>query len=739
MKTLKQLARQPLKTLLGVLLLTLAAAILCVTAGQQAAANTTQKLLNHRFSTVAIPLMEELLNGQASPTGAAVSQELMQWMEQMAQEEPDIVRQLSRHGILSAYIPTLTPLNVTGQGYVPENVSWDKSEYYQFQDDPRTMPYSSAMLAITLDEIAVAPVEETVSREGLTRADFLSDSEYQAWWNDPETEKVQLLRGYELKLTGTVTDVISLAEGYRDPVGRIARLTMYLPTLEAIDALDLQIGGQYIVNGMNYVDEYWKLLGQVNYDGRLEHVKWEPYDPSLLRMLTEKEIEANIKRADNNKKHYGDQYEYLRYAVATYNWVHLNQQQLEQLNAISMTLGSDACLVEYDLVRDEKGVLVDAIAKTQISYVDQLGQTVTVSKAEYLEQYAIPTIVPLQGSVADFIASAADGQWQLAFDRAQVNNHAFSLIGVEKLGYLADFALEKVKLIDGRDFTQEELESGAPVCIIYEALAQANGLQVGDTITMQLYRTDAGLPYQTGGTLNPSASFYFGKGEFEETIRYTIVGICRGSAAFADVSDDEYAFTANTVFAPRSSVSVGMEMRNSILFNTLVLENGKLEQFKELVYQAGLGGRFRYYDQGYGTIAANFHNYQALAKQILIIGVVLYAMMTVLYLLLYPASMSKPLRTMQSLGVGYGKRWGHVLLSSAIMVAIASLLGFLLGRQLWDYVVAALQASTESAVALQLEPGTLERVSLAQFGISLIASALVASVMALPKTLSSRR
>jgi hypothetical protein len=80
-----------------------------------------------------------------------------------------------------------------------------------------------------------------------------------------------------------------------------------------------------------------------------------------------------------------------------------------------------------------------------------------------------------------------------------------------------------------------------------------------------------------------------------------------------------------------------------------------------------------------------------------------------------------------------------VLLSSAIMVAIASLLGFLLGRQLWDYVVAALQASTESAVALQLEPGTLERVSLMQFGVSLVASALVASVMALPKTLSSRR
>ena len=736
MKTIKQLYRQPMKTLLGIVLLTLAAAVLCVTAGQQRAADTTQELLDQRFSTVAIPLMEELLSGQAAADGAVISDELMQWMETMVREEPEVVRALSRHGLLSAYIPELTPLNLTTQPYVPENVDWERSEYYAFQNDPRTMPYSSAMLVITLEDVDVSPVVETVAREGLTEEDFLTKGEYEAWWNDPDTEKLELVKGYCAKLTGTVTEVISLAEGYRDPVGRIARLTMYLPA-EA-DVQDLQIGAQYIVNGMNYVDEYWKLLGQVNYDGRLEHVKWEPYDPSLLRMLTDKQIEANIRRADANKKIYGDQYEYLRYAVATYNWIYLNQQELEQLNAISMTLGNALELTQYDMIRDENGILLDAIPATEVSYIAADGSTVTVSKEAYAEKYRIPTIAKLDGSAEDFLASDLGTQWQNACARAQINNHAFALVGVDKLCYLADFALEKVKLIEGRDFTQEELAGGSPVCIIYEALAQENGLAVGDTITLQLYSAQEN-PYQNAGTLNPSAAFYFGDGGFAETVTYTIVGICRGASAFADVSQDEYSFTANTIFVPKTSVKTEMQTSDSIVFNTLVVQNGKLEQFQELVLSSGLGGRFRTYDQGYSAIAANFHNYRALARQIMIIGLVLYGMMMVLYLLLYPASMGKTLHTMQSLGVSYGKRFFHVLLSSMAMVAVASLLGFALGNYLWDYVVQALQASTDSAMELQLERGTLECISLLQMGVALAANAAVAVIMALPKNLSSRR
>ena len=59
MKTIKQLYRQPLKTLLGIILLTMATAVLCITAGQTLAAVNTKKDLDERFSTMAIASYQE--------------------------------------------------------------------------------------------------------------------------------------------------------------------------------------------------------------------------------------------------------------------------------------------------------------------------------------------------------------------------------------------------------------------------------------------------------------------------------------------------------------------------------------------------------------------------------------------------------------------------------------------------------------------------------------------------------
>ena len=77
MKAIKQLLRQPLKTLLGVLLMTLAVAVLCICVGQSLASQYTKKGLNERFSTVAIAsLQEDLTGGQM----VMVEEELLEWL-----------------------------------------------------------------------------------------------------------------------------------------------------------------------------------------------------------------------------------------------------------------------------------------------------------------------------------------------------------------------------------------------------------------------------------------------------------------------------------------------------------------------------------------------------------------------------------------------------------------------------------------------------------------------------------
>lgn len=59
----------------------------------------------------------------------------------------------------------------------------------------------------------------------------------------------------------------------------------------------------------------------------------------------------------------------------------------------------------------------------------------------------------------------------------------FTLKGIN-YNHVIDLKEEKATLIDGRVFTQEEIESGAPVTIISKKVAQLNNLHIGDTFTL---------------------------------------------------------------------------------------------------------------------------------------------------------------------------------------------------------------------------------------------------------------
>jgi hypothetical protein len=225
-----------------------------------------------------------------------------------------------------------------------------------------------------------------------------------------------------------------------------------------------------------------------------------------------------------------------------------------------------------------------------------------------------------------------------------------------------------------------------------------------------------------------------------ETAEYTIVGFWRGEALWPNVAFvSEYAFTPNTIFVPRASVQTEMEERGSILFNTLVLQNGKIEEFHEMAMNAGFAGKFKYYDQDYSTVAANFHNYDALAQQMLVIGMVIYGVLLLIYLLLYPGSKRNDMVTMHSFGAGFGRCFIHVMFSSLCIVIPASVLGGWIGSALWDYLVAALQTTAESTVALQIEPGALSLVALVQLLAAGIFTICVAIVVATPRKMASRR
>lgn len=726
MKSVRQLLRQPLKTAVGMALMTLAATILCLCVGQALAAKTTKAALDERFSTVGIPLVQEGVKGEVDDASFLLSRELQAWIEKMAVEQPDIVRGLVKHGILSAYVPEVIPYNPALAQNKPTQLVPEQQLYSGYKQ-ASLKPYSCAMLVIRLEEVSepwgvIKPFQYEPFR--LTEKDFPNYTayfEYKKTWVNWFASN-----GYALSLKGTVTQVVGLQEGYLNPVGRSAKLTLRMPTLEALEALELEVGQEYIVYGADYADLHSELIEKLKTNEDFVRESWENYDPELLHIYTKEELHES----------YGVYY-------AKYAGLKIEKNLYEKLNKITMTLQDSAAMIQYDEIRDEDGYLQKLVEKTQFAVTDENGETLVLSKEEYAQRYHIPEIVRLEGSLEDFLNSEQGREWKALLDRVRFANDAFTVVGVDRLDYVADFALKRAQITHGRDFTPGELESGQRVCLVQEALAQANGLQVGDTITLNLYGANNNLPYQYLGCGGISILDVSGYRSFEpevlwEGAEYTIVGLYRCDS-WPDFQNDPYAFSANTVFVPKSSVEVPMEENDSIVFNTLLLQNGKIDAFHQLAKNAGYAGYFKYYDYDYSTIAVNFHNYESLSLEMLTIGTVIYTVLLLLFLLLYPGSKKKDVGTMQSLGAGFLRRSFYVMASSMGIVLSASLLGGWIGSRLWEGMVKVLQASAESSIALQLEPGALLWVTLGQLIFASVLTVFVVLFVATPRKMASRR
>ena len=202
MKILRQLFRQPIKISIGITLITLAVAILCVSVGQAFAVRMTEKRLNDRFSTVALPYV------------LSIPEEQLAWLEKTAAEHPDIVKSIAKHGFLSAYIPELTAMNYTSGKHITDSFADENMGNYFIQPEPYGRPYSCAMLVITLEEVCEPKEKQTVyiAEEILHEEDFPTWIDYQNWRKNA-IEK-NLTYGYTRELSGTVTQVVSLQEQY---------------------------------------------------------------------------------------------------------------------------------------------------------------------------------------------------------------------------------------------------------------------------------------------------------------------------------------------------------------------------------------------------------------------------------------------------------------------------------------------------------------------------------------------
>lgn len=698
MKTIKQVIRQPMRTLSGILLIAVAVSILITCVGQYAAAALTRAELDRQYDTVA------LTTDAYQELSRSKRREWWSWYDNLVENQivgdrEDIIESISHTGLLSAYIPEMNADNYT------KYHEWNNTNY---GTESLGRPHSCAVLVVTLEEIGTDISE--------TKMDVSTS----------EGNHFEITRFVSVTCRGTVEQVIALENGFNSPEGWTINLTVQAADETALDAIELKVGQRYLIYGMNYFDDDWLFRQQICEN------QWnfaQPFD--MDKVYTDHPLGPDYEWPDNGWEWY--YYENIVKGEKVYVGFDADSL-LTGLRNCSLTVCDYASLPHIVFRRDENNNLIgfDGLKDQRILLEDehsdlrQQSGTTTVSKEEYMQMYSVPTMTMLDGKAEDFLNSADGEAWRAVLESTQINNHAFPILAVDKLGYQAEFAREQARIVQGRDFTQDELAKGEKVCILSESMAVANGFAVGDTIRIQTYYYDPNITEHaliTGypNTASPFASFYSqARGFSSEPESYTIVGLYRLSNERGGASN--YGFTSSTIFIPKNATAAKMVTWDEGVFRSIILYNDKLGDFNDILTEAGFEDTFVVYDRGYSEIFSGLNAYEEVAKKAVFVGIGAYSIILLLYLLLFPGRQQRTLATMDSLGTPQRKKFGFVFSSSLAILIPGTVLGSAISLILREGVAAELMESVGVSIPLVFDSAvTTFAVSAAQLAAAMAA------------------
>ncbi len=327
-----------------------------------------------------------------------------------------------------------------------------------------------------------------------------------------------------------------------------------------------------------------------------------------------------------------------------------------------------------------------------------IGYTVSVPEGGW------PLYAEYEGDWRDFLETEEGRVWRDEIIPCCERSHdSAAVLLTDNIQGLSQFCQQESALLEGRFITREEYETGAAVCLVGADYALFNGLQVGDTISLDLYKSDY---FTSSGAVNfgpqPSRLYYtccmplVEENRLDVTRDYTIVGLYSTPARPCD--PDGHSFRGDTVLAPKASapevVSVAEEDRVTPLLNTLVLKNGSIDEFEAYMAENGAANRFRYYDYGYSEMKSSVEAMEASALRLAALGGATFLVGAAVFLLASFARMSPPARSLRLLGASPRKVAWEMLSALLPLTAAGVLAGGALGGLLYGKVCEVVLSQT---------------------------------------------
>ena len=318
----------------------------------------------------------------------------------------------------------------------------------------------------------------------------------------------------------------------------------------------------------------------------------------------------------------------------------------------------------------------------------------------YPDYPSYPCLVKLPaGLTAEEYLATEEGKEKFGdvVEMFEKNIHSVPVVLTDSLMSMYNFSAGITPIKEGRAFTDEEYASGAQVCVISTALAKANDLKVGDRLEFQFY--NRGKLYAEDTRLATDTEFYApyfnGITPITDTMEYEIVGICKNDKFLFG----EHDFTPNTVFIPSASMTDEAVRENlnadwepmSTKLTSVIIENGKLYEFREEMESLGYGDCFLYSDEnGMTDVFLAAVERENRIKPIFCASAIVFAVVALICTVLAGVMIKRTDEYKEILAQSRAKAYFAAVLSTFTFSACALLLGVIASYFLFDTVAALL-------------------------------------------------
>lgn len=308
----------------------------------------------------------------------------------------------------------------------------------------------------------------------------------------------------------------------------------------------------------------------------------------------------------------------------------------------------------------------------------------------------------VQGSIEDFLADPSNAYWADMVDNIRVTHHSVDVLTTDNLNSVYAFHQSQQNIISGREFTQQEYDEGANVCVVSDTFAKLNGLRLGDSLPLQFYPGRYWAKrYEDNALDNISLvqkpMLYEESLGMTEAAEYTIVGIYSGKTGKTfsrDWDAGDYGLTANTVLIPDRAVPTVEDVPSPLVeegaaqpdanLYTLIIDNDSAQAFYDEMQESGYGRLFILKDQGYSSVVPGLIVIRNNAGLLLGICLVAWAAIVVLFLLLFVLRQRKEAGIMLSLGAGKRRTIRHCMVGVGVVALVSAMLSIAGALLLYD-------------------------------------------------------